>query len=195
MAGRILIIASDTMDQAEAMPGQLPEENEASIPVFVDALVMYQSLVFSIACHLLHNVSLSEEIAQDVFSRLYQDYHKIKSAAHLVFWLRRTTTHRCLDLLRHSKRHPQVPLEEIDILSSSSSIDPDPLLARTLQRLVAELPASARAVVVLRFQEDLEPREIAEVLDLPVNTVKSRLQRALIVLRGKLTSLEESYDV
>jgi RNA polymerase sigma-70 factor (ECF subfamily) len=44
-------------------------------------------------------------------------------------------------------------------------------------------------VVVLRFQEDLEPKEIAEVLDLPVNTVKSRLQRALIVLRGKLASL------
>jgi len=46
----------------------------------------------------------------------------------------------------------------------------------------------ARAVVVLRFQEDLEPREIAQILGLPVSTVKSRLQRALIVLRGKLAS-------
>ena len=53
------------------------------------------------------------------------------------------------------------------------------------------LPADARAVVVLRFQEDLEPREIARVLDLPVNTVKSRLQRSLNTLRGRLAALKE----
>jgi RNA polymerase sigma-70 factor (ECF subfamily) len=190
-AGRILIVSKDTMGEAETMPCRLPVEDETATPAFVDAVVMHQSLVFSIACHLLHNNSFAEEIAQDVFSRLYQDYHKITSAAHLIFWLRRATTHRCLDLLRHARKHPQVPLEEIDIPASSSTTDRDPLLARRLQRLVAELPASARAVVVLRFQEDLEPREIAEVLGLPVNTVKSRLQRALILLRGKLASLEE----
>jgi RNA polymerase sigma-70 factor, ECF subfamily len=181
------------MNEAEAKPCRLPVGDGTATPAFADAVVMYQSLVFSIACHILHNVPLAEEIAQDVFVRLYQDYTKIKSSLHLIFWLRRTTTHRCLDMLRHSKKHPQVPLEEMDIPQPSSSTDQDPMLARTLQRLVAELPAGARAVIVLRFQEDLEPREIAEVLDLPVNTVKSRLQRALIVLRGKLASLEESY--
>jgi RNA polymerase sigma-70 factor (ECF subfamily) len=178
------------MDEAQTIPLQSPTD-EAAVPAFADAVVMHQSLVFSVAYHILRNVSLAEEIAQDVFVRLYQDYSKISSAAHLVFWLRRATTHRCLDHLRHSDRHPQIPLEEGKLPVPSLSTDSDPILARTLQRLVAELPASARAVIVLRFQEDLEPREIAQVLDLPVNTVKSRLQRALIVLRGKLASLEE----
>jgi RNA polymerase sigma-70 factor (ECF subfamily) len=63
----------------------------------------------------------------------------------------------------------------------------DPLLSQRLQRLVASLPDRARMVVILRFQEELEYHEIAEVLEMPINTVKSNLQRALEVLRGKLS--------
>ena len=77
----------------------------------------------------------------------------------------------------------------------STATEKDPILARTLRRLVAGLPANSRAVVVLRYQEDLEPREIAQILDLPLNTVKSRLHRALAALRTalqrKYTALEE----
>jgi RNA polymerase sigma-70 factor (ECF subfamily) len=94
--------------------------------------------------------------------------------------------------LRHSERHRQISLDDIEIHLPSAQPEHDPILGQTLRGLVAELPAAARAVVVLRFQEDLEPREIARVLDLPINTVKSRLQRALVVLRGKLASLGES---
>jgi RNA polymerase sigma-70 factor (ECF subfamily) len=59
-------------------------------------------------------------------------------------------------------------------------------LADRVQRLLDGLPARARMVVVLRFQEELEPAEIAETLDMPVNTVKSHLRRSLAVLRAKL---------
>jgi len=156
---------------------------------FVDAVTTHQSLVFSIAYHILHNPALAEETAQDVFFRLYRDYPKIKSDTHLIHWLRRTTTHRCLDILRHSERRTQSWNDEIEAPMPLAQPDRDPVLTRKLRRLVAELPAGARAVVVLRFQEDLEPKEIAELLDLPVNTVKSRLQRALIVLRGRLATL------
>jgi RNA polymerase sigma-70 factor (ECF subfamily) len=180
------------MDQASAISGELSMEGETAKLAFVDAVTTHQSLVFSVAYHMLHNTTLAEETAQDVFFRLYQDFHKIKSASHLIHWLRRATTHRCLDALRHSEQRSQISLDQMEIDLPSTQPGQDPILELRLRRLVAKLPASARAVVVLRFQEDLEPREIAQVLDLPVNTVKSRLQRALIVLRGKLASLEES---
>lgn len=61
----------------------------------------------------------------------------------------------------------------------------DPLWARRLQRLLLQLPAAPRAVVTLRFQEDLEPTEIAAALDMPVNTVKSHLRRSLEWLRAQ----------
>jgi len=62
----------------------------------------------------------------------------------------------------------------------------DPLLENRLRQLVASLPPKWRAMVILRYQEDLEPVEIARVLQVPVGTVKSGLQRALATLRGKI---------
>ena len=61
--------------------------------------------------------------------------------------------------------------------------EPDLLLNDRLRALVAELPENARTVVLLRYQEDLDPTEIAGMLDMPVSTVKSLLHRSLAVLR------------
>jgi RNA polymerase sigma-70 factor, ECF subfamily len=63
----------------------------------------------------------------------------------------------------------------------------DPMLGTALRKLVAALPEKARAIVVLRYQEDLDPTEIAGILGIPVGTVKSQLQRALTLLREKLS--------
>ena len=184
------------MSGAGTVANKLPAEGEAisasdEIPAFADAVTIHQSLVFSIAYHLLHNPSQAEDVAQDVFLRLYRDYAKIQSAFHLIHWLRRTATHRCLDILRNLDKRRHIPLNEMEAVLTPSTSGQDPIRARTLERLVSKLPKTARAVVVLRFQEDLEPREIAQLLDLSVNTVKSRLQRALVQLRHQLAALEE----
>ena len=60
------------------------------------------------------------------------------------------------------------------------------MLERRLRQLVASLPPKQRMVVVLRYQEDLEPEEISELLRVPVGTVKSQLQRSLAILREKV---------
>ncbi len=172
----------------------LPLEGEARSVAsarFVEALGAHQSRVFSLAYHILRNAALAEEIAQDVFLRLYRDFDRLGGEAHLVNWLRRTTTHRCLDLLRRTALRRHVPLEEVEI-PAPVPVEADPLTAREVRRLVARLPPGARTVIVLRYQEDLDPREIASVLGVPVNTVKSRLQRALAVLRARLSSLQET---
>jgi RNA polymerase sigma-70 factor (ECF subfamily) len=58
-----------------------------------------------------------------------------------------------------------------------------------LQKLVARLPPQLRAVIVLRYQEDLTPGEISETLGMPVATVKSNLRRGLEILRRKTESV------
>ena len=60
------------------------------------------------------------------------------------------------------------------------------MLAGLLRRMVASLPPRSRMIVVLRFQEEMEPGEIAATMDIPLGTVKSNLHRALSVLRGKM---------
>jgi len=61
------------------------------------------------------------------------------------------------------------------------------MLSDTLSRMVDTLPEKARMVVILRYQEDLEPAEIARALGMPINTVKSHLRRSLALLRDKLS--------
>ena len=62
----------------------------------------------------------------------------------------------------------------------------DPLLEERLWRLVGTLPDKSRMVGILRYQEELELREIAELMEIPINTVKSTIDRALELLRRKL---------
>jgi RNA polymerase sigma-70 factor (ECF subfamily) len=59
-------------------------------------------------------------------------------------------------------------------------------MSRELTRLLGELPPHPRAVMLLRYQEDRDVAEIAEMLDMPVNTVKSHIKRSLTALRGRM---------
>jgi RNA polymerase sigma-70 factor (ECF subfamily) len=63
----------------------------------------------------------------------------------------------------------------------------DPVLKRYIEQLLGKLAETPRLVVIMRYQEGLEPAEIADVLDMPVATVKSHLQRSLALLRRKLS--------
>lgn len=143
-----------------------------------------QSLVFSIALHFLRDREAAEEVAQDVFLLLHRTLDSLQSPEHVTHWLRRVTSHRCIDYARRHRR-PQVSLDDVPELRSESS-HRDPMLARRLRRLIATLPEKARLVVILRYQEDLTPIEIAETLAMPVATVKSHLQRSLALLREKV---------
>ena len=142
-------------------------------------------MVFSIAYHFLHDRALAEEVAQETFWQLHKHLDSLESQAHVVYWLRRTASNRCIDYARRQRLAPQVCLESVP--EPAVSDEPgDPMLARRLRQLVASLPPKQRMVVVLRYQEDLEPEEIAHVLNLPLGTVKSQLQRSLAILRDKV---------
>jgi RNA polymerase sigma-70 factor (ECF subfamily) len=68
---------------------------------------------------------------------------------------------------------------------------PDPFLEARIRQLMVRLPPAPRVILALRFQEDLDPQEIAEILAIPVNTVKSHLRRAIERLRTRLQPILE----
>ena len=158
-------------------------QNDAA--AFAEIVRDHQSMVFSLAYHFLRDRSLAEELAQEVFLELHRNLASIQSATHLVFWLRKVTAHRSIDRTRRRSFWPMLKLEQVP---EPAAVIPtrDPMLSRALAKLVASLPETPRMVVILRYQEDLEPSEIAELLEMPVSTVKSHLQRSLGLLREKL---------
>ncbi|HEX6202784.1 MAG TPA: RNA polymerase sigma factor [Thermoanaerobaculia bacterium] len=158
------------------------EGDEAAFALLVRR---HESMVFGLAWNALGDGALAEEVAQEVFLRLYRRLGTIESEEHLVSWLRRVTGQRVVDVVR--RRRPALPLDALpEPAQPAGPSEPEPLLGRRLRRLVRGLPAEQRVALLLRYQEEMAPREIAAALDLPVNTVKSRVQRALATLRRQL---------
>lgn len=189
--------AAGEEDAAHAALDQWLARAQAGEPAaFRELLRAHQDAIYSLALRLLGVREDAEELAQDVFVALHRHLAAISSPAHLRFWLRRAVCHRAIDRLRRRPALADLPLEAAGDLSAAQA-DGDPLLRRALLRLVGQLAPLPRAVLLLRYQEDLDPGEIAEVLDVPVNTVKSHLKRSLAKLRerwdtGPLGPLERS---
>jgi RNA polymerase sigma-70 factor (ECF subfamily) len=152
---------------------------------FEEIVRAHQSMVFSVACHFLRDPGRAEEIAQEAFLRLYQNLDRIESPEHMVQWLRKVTWRCAIDELRRAGRGKETPLEDVAEPAAQERRG-DVLLEGRLWKLVGSLPPRARMMVILRYQEDLDLAEIAKTMDVPLNTVKSGLARAVGVLRQKL---------
>lgn len=162
-------------------------QDQEAFAVLVDK---HKAMVYSLVYNFFHSRSIAEDIAQDAYLDLYRNLNRIESDKHLAFWLRQTVTRKCIDWSRRQKHRRCQPLEE----APEPGVDPqmrDLMLEGALAAKVAALPQKMRLVVVLRFQEDLKLTEIAETLDVPVNTVKTTLRRALDRLRPKVSHLAE----
>ena len=152
---------------------------------FAGLVRKYQGMVYSIAWNYLHNHASAEEIAQEAFLELHRRLEKIESEEHAMRFLRKVAAHRSVDEGRRTKHWPRVGLDDVrepGVMQKQR----DPKLGAMLARLVAALPDRARMVVVLRYQEEMEPSEIADALGIPLGTVKSSLHRALAVLRKRM---------
>lgn len=167
--------------------GPLERAQTGDQGAFAEIVGEHEAMVFSLGYHFFNDRSRAQEIAQDVFLQLYRSLGRIESPSHLTHWLRQVTTRRCIDQIRGSKLRA-VSLDDAGELAVHDK-PADPLLSRRLRKMIAGLPDLQRMVVTLRYQEDLDPSEICRMVNLPVNTVKSHLHRALVSLRRKLGEL------
>ena len=165
--------------------GKQQRVDNAEPRTFATVLRAQQSMVFSIAYHFLRDHASAEEVAQDVFLELHKRFDQFESDMHIVFWLRKVAGHRSIDYVRKRKLQPAVGLESAPTPSVDGAAE-DHFLNRRLQSLLESLPEKPRMVMILRYQEDMMPEEIASAMDMPVRTVKSHLQRSLAMLREKI---------
>ena len=171
-------------DDPHARAAQWAAARAGDARAFAALVREHQRMVYSLGLRILRSRAAAEDLTQDVFMQFFQRITTLDTPAHGRHWLRQVATHRAIDQLR---RRPPLPTSE-DVMSLVDETDAaDPLLANRLRALIGNLPPHPRAVVVLRYQEDMDPTEIGELLDMPLNTVKSHLRRALEVLRGHLT--------
>lgn len=153
----------------------------------------YKGLVFKNAVLMTGNREEAEDILQEVFFTVWNSCnHFDPGKGNFTTWLHRITINRCIDRQRKRKQ-ASLPLEEqnLDLPEIGCQELPEETLMRKLEyerliNAVNQLDNKHRPVLILRYFNDLSYNKIAEVLDIPVGTVKSRIYNALRSVRGQI---------
>jgi RNA polymerase sigma-70 factor (ECF subfamily) len=193
-------------DHETAPPGRTPDDVEdirlmglagtGDMAAFEQLVERHQRLVIGTVSRMLGTNSDAEDIAQQVFVRVWKNAKRYEPRAKFTTWLLKITRNLVFNELRRRSRHPAVPLqseaeEEERPLKDDHAVSPDDsLLEQELREAVdaaiAQLPETQRMAVILRRYEELSYEEIAETLDQSVSAVKSLLFRARTELRENL---------
>jgi RNA polymerase sigma-70 factor, ECF subfamily len=171
----------DSTDPLDEQLEKARSGDRAALTLLVQA---HQRSVYSLALRMLGTRDLAEDLTQEVFMQMNGNLSAVDSNRHLGFWLRQVTSNRAIDQLRRRARWQMTSLDQETELFCTEEVS-DPLLQGHLRALFADLSPQARAVLLLRYQEDLDPAEIARTLGMPINTVKSHLKRSLESMRAK----------
>ena len=174
------------MEPAPALTDTLLARARAGDADAFAALVRaHQGSVFSIGLRMLNRRDAAEDLAQDVFLQLYRRLGDIESEEHLGYWVRRVASNLAIDWLRRLPYTATQPLDE-SVSVAAEEQSSYMLLERELASMMHDLSPAARAVMVLRYQEDRDLAEIGTMLEMPVNTVKSHIKRSLTALRNRM---------
>jgi len=170
---------------------------------FEELVDRYEDKIFRLAFRFVRNETEAKEIVQDTFLLVWRKLDTFKGDSQFGSWLYRVATNTALMRLRAQRRHPEISTEElpVDYLDNYGQIPaagenwakrPDDELQsdelrRRIQNAVDELPEIYRTVFIIRDVEGLSTEETAEVLEISIPTVKTRLHRARLALRDAIT--------
>nr|WP_122011734.1 sigma-70 family RNA polymerase sigma factor [Maliibacterium massiliense] len=166
---------------------------------FEALMQQYQGRIYAVALGMMRNPHDAMDAAQEAMLKVYRTLPSYRAKAQFATWLHRVVVNTCLDMLRKQKVRAGVSMEQWrqaggDVADDARIDDALEQWAQreALQRALSALPADARAILVLRDMQDLRYEQIAQVLDISVGTVKSRLFRARAALRQMYLEMEQT---
>lgn len=175
----------------------------------LDSLIRkHERRAYQYAFRLTSNAEEAGDVVADAFVRVYSALQNFKGQSAFTTWLYRILTNCYLDLRKKEKSRQTASLDttlvtaegEVERQIEDDGLTPHELFERgererAVQDAVAELPEYQRAMIVMYHAESMSYEEIAEALDLPIGTVKSRLNRARLSLRQLLVPDEELFHL
>jgi RNA polymerase sigma-70 factor (ECF subfamily) len=149
--------------------------------------------VYRTAYYILNNEQDAMDASQEALIRIYSKINSYEEKAQFKTWVQRIVTNICIDKFRRTK--PSVSIDEHDmIFNDPQNVEVEVLttyMAQDVREAIQQLPEHHRTVIVLRYLQDFSYNEIADSLDLPLNTVKSYLYRARQQLQGLLQEYQK----
>lgn len=159
---------------------------------FVDAVEQYTTYLLKMSYLYVKDKQQAEDIVQEVFVKLYQKYGEQLPLENPKGYLVQMTVNRCRDYFRswHYRK-----VQVVDVFANNEKADNPPSEGSDLAEHVIKLPLKYREVVILHYFDEQGTTAIAAILNIPVGTVKTRLQKARRLLKGILLEEgEASYE-
>jgi RNA polymerase sigma-70 factor, ECF subfamily len=164
---------------------------------FEEILKLYEKKVYNLTYRMMGNHEDANDLAQEAFIRVYQSIDQFRGDARFSTWLYRIATNVCLDELRKRSRRQAESLDE-PVLTQDGSVmreipdwsdNPEEALNRReiqtmVQTGIQSLPEEQKIALILRDLQGHTYEEIAEMLDISLGTVKSRINRGRMALKG-----------
>lgn len=167
---------------------------------FEELVFRYKNLVYSIILRMVNDQEEANDIAQDVFLKVYKNLHRYYPDFKFSTWIIRITTNHVIDY-RRKKRAETVTMEDVEYELSSEESPESAYIRREqkemLRDVVSKLPDMYKIPIVLYHNEGLSYQEIAEVIEEPLSKVKNRIFRGRKMLKESLMGMREgeSYGV
>jgi len=207
-------LGSDAQDLSqladEELMNRYREEGRAAL--FNELVHRYESELYRYLARYLGDPTSAEDVFQNTFLQVHLKRELFENGRPFRPWLYAIATHQAVDALRKAGRHPTVSLDQrvsaarsdsdagnlVDLLTSDTN-GPLAQLQESerqewVRESVARLPETLRQTLILAYHQDLKYREIAEILKIPVGTVKSRLHAALEKLQQMARSAKRDGD-
>jgi len=161
---------------------------------FRELVGLHMRRVYDLAYSFVNDRDDAEDVAQEVFVKVYHSIEHFRQESGFATWLYRIATNASLDRLKHRKRASArlVPMNESKIVEMQTNQETDNIdTSIHIERALHELPTLQRAVVILRHMDGYSTRQVSEILRCSEGTVKTHLHRGLKKMRKLLHQIVE----
>lgn len=172
-------------ERGEPNPELIERARRRDQNAFAQLIELYQAPVYNLAYRMLGNAAEAEDAAQETFLRAYSQLKSFKTQYKFSSWLLSIASHYCIDRLRRTRRFRWFSLDEEALTETlpADALDPEETAlaherASEAQKLLQTLPPAYRAVVTLKYWNEMSVEEIAQVTNDSVANVKVKLYRA-----------------
>ena len=170
---------------------------------------LYQKRIYALSFNLMRNQMDAQDVAQDVLITLFKKIHTFQGKSAFSSWVYRITLNSSYMKLRSKKKEPKISIDELLPSFNSTGFQQEKIqdwsentesllftneTREIINKAVGLLPEKEKVVFLLRDVEGLSTEKVSEVLDLTIPAVKSRLHRARLFLRKKLSGYFEEYN-